>query len=149
MPMQEAVKQVAVADRIVLTKVDLLVGREGEDQLFSIIGRLRKLAPGARLLTTHRNEATAARLFNTGLYDPKSKSANVRDWLNAEAYGKRREHRHHGMTTITATIIITISPAMTIISAPLPLPMTGRSVRRVLKCSSTWCAPSTARRCCA
>lgn len=93
---EEAVKQVAVADRIVLTKVDLLVGREGEDQLFSIIGRLRKLAPGARLLTTHRNEATAARLFNTGLYNPEKKSANVRDWLNAEAYGKRRDHRHHG-----------------------------------------------------
>ncbi|MBL8906206.1 MAG: GTP-binding protein [Rhizobiales bacterium] len=91
---EEAVKQVAVADRIVLTKVDLLSGREGEDQLFSIIGRLRKLAPAARLLTTHRNEATAARLFNTGLYDPGSKSANVRDWLNAEAYDKRREHGH-------------------------------------------------------
>ena len=31
--------------------------REGEDRLFAIIARLRKLAPGARLLTTHRNEA--------------------------------------------------------------------------------------------
>ena len=38
----EAVKQVAVADRIVLTKVDLLTGREGEDTLFAIIARLRK-----------------------------------------------------------------------------------------------------------
>ncbi|MBM3520673.1 MAG: GTP-binding protein, partial [Alphaproteobacteria bacterium] len=38
----EAVKQVAVADCIVLTKVDLLVGREGEDMLFAIIARLRK-----------------------------------------------------------------------------------------------------------
>jgi G3E family GTPase len=92
---EEAVKQVAVADRVVLTKVDLLQGREGEDQLFSIIGRLRKLAPGARLLTTHRNEATAPRLFNTGLYDPQTKSANVRDWLRTESYESGHAHHDH------------------------------------------------------
>lgn len=104
----EAVKQVAVADRIVLTKVDLLVGREGEDMLFAIIARLRKLAPAARLLTTHRNEATAERLFTMGLFDPKTKSADVQNWLAAEAYeiGEKRgrrnrraqahDHEHHG-----------------------------------------------------
>jgi G3E family GTPase len=91
----EAVKQVAVADRVVLTKVDLLEGTTGEDMLFAIIGRLRKLAPGARLLTTHRNEATAARLLNTGLYNPATKSADVRGWLNAESYGHDHDHAHH------------------------------------------------------
>ena len=90
----EAVKQVAVADRIVLTKVDLLSGREGEDMLFAIIARLRKLNPAARLLTTHRNEATAGHLFNMGLFDPSKKTPNVRDWLAAEAYGKRHHHHH-------------------------------------------------------
>ena len=91
----EAVKQVAVADRIVLTKVDLLEGREGEDKLFAIIGRLRKLNPAARLLTTHRNEATAERLFNAGLYDPERKTPNVKKWLQAEAYEKRHNNHHH------------------------------------------------------
>ena len=91
----EAVKQVAVADRIVLTKLDLLTGREGEEQLFAIIARLRKLNPAARLLATHRNEATAARLFNTGLYDPETKSLDVRNWLKAEAYETREAHDHH------------------------------------------------------
>jgi G3E family GTPase len=88
----EAVKQVAVADRIVLTKVDLLEGREGEEMLFAIIGRLRKLNPAARLLTTHRNEATAERLFTMGLFDPKTKTADVQNWLAAEAYetGEKR-----------------------------------------------------------
>lgn len=95
----EAVKQVAVADRIVLTKVDLLTGREGEDTLFAIIGRMRKLNPAARLLTTHRNEATAERLFTMGLFDPKTKTADVQGWLAAEAYETgekrgRRQHRH-------------------------------------------------------
>ncbi len=96
----EAVKQVAVADRIVLTKVDLLEGREGEDMLFAIIGRLRKLNPAARLLTTHRNEATAERLFTMGLFDPAKKTPDVQAWLAAEAYetGEKRgrRHRHHG-----------------------------------------------------
>jgi G3E family GTPase len=93
----EAVKQVAVADRIVLTKLDLLSGVEGENALFAIIARLRKLNPAARLLATHRGEATAARLFNTGLYDPETKSLDARNWLQAEAYEtgeKRRRERH-------------------------------------------------------
>jgi G3E family GTPase len=95
----EAVKQVAVADRLVLTKLDLLTGREGEDALHSLIGRLRALNPAARILTTHRGEATAARLFNSGLYNPETKSLDARAWLNAEAYAsgeKRRRHHHHG-----------------------------------------------------
>jgi G3E family GTPase len=91
----ESVKQVAVADRVVLTKLDLLSGREGEDQLFSIIARIRKLAPGARMLTTHRNEATAERLFNMSLYDPASKSLDVKSWLQAEAHAAHHRHHHH------------------------------------------------------
>jgi G3E family GTPase len=95
----EAVKQAAVADRLVLTKLDLLTGREGEDALHSLIGRLRALNPSARILTTHRGEATAARLFNSGLYNPETKSVDAKAWINAEAYAageKRRRHRHHG-----------------------------------------------------
>ena len=93
----EAVKQVAVADRIVLAKVDLLEGREGEDMLFAIIGRLRKLNPAARLLTTHRNEATAERLFTMGLFDPAKKTLDVQNWLAAEAYqtGEKRNRSRH------------------------------------------------------
>ena len=94
----EAVKQVAVADRIVLTKVDLLSGREGEDMLFAIIARLRRLNPTARLLTTHRNEATAERLFTMGLFDPATKTVDVQRWLAAEALEgpprRNRRHRH-------------------------------------------------------
>ena len=91
----ESVKQVAVADRIVLTKMDLLSGREGEDALFAIVERLRKLNPAARLLTTHRNEATAEKLFTMALFDPDTKSLDVRGWLAAEAYATR-EKRGHG-----------------------------------------------------
>jgi G3E family GTPase len=93
----EAVKQVAVADRIVLTKLDLLTGREGEDMLFAIIARVKKLAPGARMLTTHRGEATAERLFTMGLFDPEKKSIDVRGWL-ADAAIERHHHHHHDVS---------------------------------------------------
>lgn len=95
----EAVKQAAVADRLVLTKLDLLTGRQGEDALHALISRLRALNPAARILSTHRGEATAGRLFNSGLYNPDTKSLDAKAWLNAEAYAsgeKRRRHRHHG-----------------------------------------------------
>jgi G3E family GTPase len=96
----EAVKQVAVADRIVLTKADLMVGREGEENLHAIVRRLRKLNPTARMLDTHSGEPTASRLFNTGLYDPATKSVDVKRWLAAEALEEaqrgrsRRTHDH-------------------------------------------------------
>jgi G3E family GTPase len=97
---EEAVKQVAVADRVVLTKFDLLSGKEGEDMLFAIIARVRKLAPGARMLTTHRNEATAEKLFTMGLFDPLKKSLDVQGWLSLETVerAERGHHHHHDVS---------------------------------------------------
>jgi G3E family GTPase len=91
----EAVKQVAMADRIVMTKFDLLEGKEGEDMLFAIISRMRKLNPSARLLTTHRGEAKAEHLFNTGLYDATKKSLDVQNWLSIESVERAEKARHH------------------------------------------------------
>ncbi|MDP8996521.1 MAG: GTP-binding protein [Pseudomonadota bacterium] len=90
----EAAKQVAVADRIVLTKLDLLHGIEGEEKMFAITRRLRALNPTARMLTTHNSEATAERLFNMGLFDAATKSLNVQGWLNDEALAKPHHHHH-------------------------------------------------------
>jgi G3E family GTPase len=93
----EAVKQVAMADRIVLTKLDLLEGKEGEDMLFAIIARMRKLNPSARLLTTHRGEATAERLFNMGLFNPATKSIDAQNWLaDEQVHRAERGAHHHG-----------------------------------------------------
>ncbi len=99
----EALKQVAVADRIVLTKLDLLSGLEGEDKMFAIIGRLRELNPTARLLTTHRGEASAERLFTMGLFDATTKTANVQAWMNDEAL-LRDGHHHHDVSRHDAHI---------------------------------------------
>jgi G3E family GTPase len=90
----EAVKQVAVADRLVLTKTDLLASPAGQASLGALRTRLRALNPAARLLDAAAGEADAARLLGCGLYDPDSKIPDVNRWLAAEAYAD--EHHHHG-----------------------------------------------------
>ncbi|MEO9874788.1 MAG: GTP-binding protein [Anderseniella sp.] len=95
----EAVRQVAVADKLVLSKADLLSGADGEDALDDIIARMRKLAPAARILTTHNGEATAQRLFEVAAADGEARPDQIRRWLGAEAFdaparaGRRRSRR--------------------------------------------------------
>jgi G3E family GTPase len=99
----EAVKQAAVADRIVLTKTDL-AGDTHAGELRTLMQRLRALNPAAPILDAAAGEAVAARLFDCGLYDPAAKSADVRRWLAAEAYadaqgvvqGLSQDDRHRG-----------------------------------------------------
>ncbi len=92
----EAVKQVAVADRIVLSKTDLATPQ----QRAQILARLHALNPAAPVLdaanVTNLGEATAERLLNCGLYDPARKIPDVRKWLAEEAYAEARAHHHHG-----------------------------------------------------
>jgi G3E family GTPase len=84
----EAVKQAAVADRLVMTKRDLVADEETEE----LTQRLAALNPAAPILAA---DVPVARLFDAGLYDPNSKSLEVRRWLQAESYGHDHEH-HHG-----------------------------------------------------
>lgn len=93
----EALKQAAVADRIVLTKTDLLDTAARRDSFARLKRRLAAINPGARLLDAARGEAVATALLDAGPYDPATKSEDVRAWLNAEAYGLDHDlHHHHG-----------------------------------------------------
>jgi G3E family GTPase len=83
---EEAVKQAAMADRIVIAKTDLISGDGGAETLSELRGRLERLNPGARLLDAAKGEASAASLLDAGLYDPERKTLDMRRWLNAEAF---------------------------------------------------------------
>ncbi|WP_043334861.1 CobW family GTP-binding protein [Belnapia moabensis] len=84
----EAVKQAAVADRIVLSKTDL-----AEPQAVAALeARLRTLNPGAPLL---RADAPASALLDCGLYEVAGKHPDVRRWLDAEAFADPHHHHHH------------------------------------------------------
>lgn len=81
----EAVKQIAVADRIALSKTDLLDTPERQAAMPRLLARLRGLNPAAPFLDVAAHEATGARLLDCGLYDPDQKNPDVKRWLAEEA----------------------------------------------------------------
>ena len=85
----EAVKQAAVADRIVLTKSDLV------DDPSALIKRLLALNPAAPVLDAMKGDATASALIGTGPFNIASKIPDVARWLNAEAYHDNHHHHDH------------------------------------------------------
>jgi G3E family GTPase len=91
----EAVKQAAVADRLVLTKTDLVDTRERRDAADRLRARLVSLNPAAPILDAQGDEVRPKRLFDCGLYDPDRKIPDVARWLAAEAYAEPGSEHHH------------------------------------------------------
>lgn len=89
---EEAVRQAAVADRIVLTKIDLL----SSDARREVEARLRAINPAAPILPVFQGAVEPERLFDAGLYNPATKSHDVQRWLQAEAYESAHGHGGHG-----------------------------------------------------
>lgn len=86
----ESVKQAAVADRLLLTKSDLVEASKVD----ALQARLRKLNPAAPIRPIRDGQIDAGELLNAGLYNPDTKSLDVRRWLKAEAYSE--PHHDHG-----------------------------------------------------
>jgi G3E family GTPase len=86
----ESVKQAAVADRIALTKIDLV----DEAVRARLEARLRALNPAAPILPVAHGALAPDQLLDCGLYDPRTKSAEVARWLKAEAYAPPHTHGH-------------------------------------------------------
>jgi G3E family GTPase len=91
----EAVKQAAVADRLVLTKTDILDTPERRAARERLLARLRRLNPAAPILDAQAGEATPERLLDCGLYDPDRKIPDGKRWLAEEAYAEAHNHHHH------------------------------------------------------
>ena len=93
----EAVRQVAVADRIVLAKTDLV---PDDAALAALRARLTDINPRAAVLDASKEAAKSGDLVKCGLYDPETKSADVSRWLGEEAEHFEAHdvegHAHHG-----------------------------------------------------
>jgi G3E family GTPase len=85
----EAVKQVAVADRLLLTKSDLADARDLE----SLSERLRDLNPGAPIQCVVDGRVDPADVLAAGWYDPLHRSSDVHEWMKRERHAA--EHRAH------------------------------------------------------
>jgi G3E family GTPase len=86
----EALKQAAVADRLLLTKTDL--ADPGARR--AIEARLKALNPSAGIVPVAQGAVDPATLFNLGFYNPETKSADVQRWLRNEAFEDGHEHHH-------------------------------------------------------
>jgi G3E family GTPase len=78
----EALRQVAVADRLVLTKTDLARGGEVE----TLRARLSALNPAAAQIVAVQGEMDYDALLDLGLFNPSDKHPDVARWLAQERY---------------------------------------------------------------
>ena len=81
----EAVRQVAVADRIVVSKPDLTSSASLRD-------RLRALNPGAAIVEAAYGLVDPAFVLGAGGFDPATRSPDVGGWLNAAAFEAAAGH---------------------------------------------------------
>jgi G3E family GTPase len=98
-----SVKQVAVADRLVMTKSDLADAAQA-----ALLGRLAALNTGAPVLHAQHGAIDPQRLFDAGPYDPRSKSLDVRAWRGEGAPDHDHGHGRHDAEIQTYAIVRTV-----------------------------------------
>jgi G3E family GTPase len=78
----EAVKQVAVADKLLLTKTDLVPA----DAVVALRERLATLNPAADILSVTNGKVDPAAIQNLGLWNAETQSLEVTRWLKQTRY---------------------------------------------------------------
>ncbi|MBY3169745.1 CobW family GTP-binding protein [Rhizobium laguerreae] len=90
---EEARKQAAVADRLIVSKKTMADATDGLEK------RLRALNPRAVMMDADSAEAGSAAVLDNGLYDPATKIADVGRWLQDEDSHEahhNHDHNHDG-----------------------------------------------------
>ncbi|TNB46504.1 GTP-binding protein [Martelella lutilitoris] len=87
---EEAARQAAVADRLVITKTDLAKPEARDELLKSLEG----LNPLAEIVDVADPAASTPALLVTGLFDAARKNASVGEWLTAEKQAGGHHHHH-------------------------------------------------------
>ena len=93
----EAVRQVALADRIVITKLDLVDGK-AEFAEARLLLELRRLNPSATISRIDWSTAAVAHLLSSHGFDAADPQSNPRPWLAIDSYRQPelcdRDHDH-------------------------------------------------------
>ena len=85
----ESVKQVAVADRLILTKTDVVDGEASD-----LVDRLAGINPSARVLTASFGAVEPERLFDMGPGAAPGKRPDLQAWLGLDAHAHHRPATH-------------------------------------------------------
>ncbi|WP_087000393.1 CobW family GTP-binding protein [Rhizobium sullae] len=88
---EEARKQAAVADRLIVSKRSMAIA----ELLSALKTRLRQLNPRAALLDADSAQAGSVEILVNGLYDPAAKIADVSRWLRDEDEDDAPHHHDH------------------------------------------------------
>jgi G3E family GTPase len=102
---EEAARQAALADRHVISKLDLIAEDERPKRLEALAKQLRRLHPCPRLIVPGRDPLDPDSLFGAGLSDGRGR-LRVREWLGEErsASGPGCEERNDMPEGHTGTI---------------------------------------------
>ena len=87
----EAVKQAAMADRLVMSKTDIAA----PEAVAALEARLRTLNPVAPLLRAVGGDIAPDALLGAGGFATAGRIPEVAAWLAAEAHGHHHDHDHH------------------------------------------------------
>jgi G3E family GTPase len=97
---EESLRQAAVADRLVITKTDMIDSQDAE----KLKRALTRLNPTARIFDVNSTAFDAEALLTNGISDPATKLAEVQHWLSSaedsHAHGNdgnlgHHDHRNH------------------------------------------------------
>ena len=88
---EESLKQIALAEKIILSKTDII----DKDEIKSLIYRIKEINPVSQIVFSKFGNIPLEEIFGLGAYDPYKKSADVKNWLAAEKYKDKKHHHHH------------------------------------------------------
>jgi G3E family GTPase len=91
----ESVRQVALADHILVTKLDLLEPAQVKEAEAALAARLRRLNPAAKILHIDDPSFNVGALLRTDGLNPGDAKADAHAWLNAAAYEAHDGHDHN------------------------------------------------------
>jgi G3E family GTPase len=91
----ESVRQVALADEIFITKLDLLDPAKAKVAEETLTARLRRLNPAAKISRIDTPSFDFGTVLRSDALAPGSETGNVRAWLNASAYERHEGHPHN------------------------------------------------------
>jgi G3E family GTPase len=90
----ESVRQVALADQIFITKLDLVDLAKAKADEDALAARLRRLNPAAKISRIDAQSFDLGAVLRSDDLAPGGETSSVRAWLNASAYEQQADHGH-------------------------------------------------------
>jgi G3E family GTPase len=95
----ESIRQIALADHVLITKLDLVAPSDRAETEATLTARIRRMNPAAKISRIDDPALDVIGLLSGAGIDPTSSDAAAKEWLNLAAYERHdhdHDHDHHG-----------------------------------------------------